>query len=155
MWHCDHYIIGHMTVTCISGDPVSLETQNGLLELLAYYGLGNTGRGGEKGVGAAVGEWGVEELGEELGKSGSEEAAAYLAREEGEKEERSLKDRPHLMQFHVRQSSSSSIFFTALFGFCFVFLSLSLSLFSTSEITHKDVEVQCVTIEISQCLHHT
>ena len=28
--------------TCLSCDPVSLEVQNGLLELLAYYGVGNT-----------------------------------------------------------------------------------------------------------------
>ena len=43
----------------------------------------------------------LEELGEELGRSGSEEAAAFLAREETEQEERSLKDRAHLMQFQV------------------------------------------------------
>ena len=129
-----------MTITCVSGDPVSVETQNGLLELLAYYGVGNhvrdgrvggvgeggVGEGGvevegvkEGGVGeggvevGGVGEGGVEvggveELGEKLGESAGEEAAAYLAREREEREEReerSLKDRAHLMQFHVSDLS--------------------------------------------------
>ena len=101
-----------MTVTCVSGDAVSLETQNGLLELLAYYGLGNPWRVGRRGSGVSVGgedgemvtegEEGVEELdrlGEELGKTGSEEAAVYLGHEAGQ--ERSNKDRAHLLQFHV------------------------------------------------------
>ena len=99
------YVIGHVTITCVSGDPVSLETQNGILELLAYYGVGNPGRGGRTEVVREEGEVGevgdLEELGEELGRSGSEEAAAFLAREETEHEERSLKDRAHLMQFQV------------------------------------------------------
>lgn len=85
-----------MPLVTVSGDPVSLETQNGLLELLAYYGLGNprmrsgvnsesgedvemgeevTGRGGEGGMVE------VDQLGEELGKHGSDEATAYLAEE--------------------------------------------------------------------------
>ena len=136
-----------MTITCVSGDPVSVETQNGLLELLAYYGVGNHVRDGrvggvkeggvevggvkeggvmvegvkeggveEGGVGeggvevGGVGEGGVEvggveELGEKLGESAGEEAAAYLAGEREEREERSLKDRAHLMQFHVSDLS--------------------------------------------------
>ena len=96
------YIIGHVIITCVLGDPVSLETQNDILELLAYYGVGNRGRGGRTEVVREEGEVGdLEELGEELGRSGSEEAAAFLAREETEQEERSLKDRAHLMQFQV------------------------------------------------------
>lgn len=73
----------HVTVTWLSGDPVSLETQNGLLELLAYYGVGNPGRGvRSEGVsGEGVGEGGMEELGKELGRNANEEAAAYLAEE--------------------------------------------------------------------------
>ena len=126
-----------MTITCVSGDPVSVETQNGLLELLAYYGVGNhvrdgrvggvkeggvmvegvkeggvkEGGVGEGGVGeggveeGGVEEGGVEELGEKLGESAGEEAAAYLAGEREEREERSLKDRAHLMQFHVSDLS--------------------------------------------------
>lgn len=99
----------------MSGDPVSLETQNGLLELLAYYGLGNWGRGGVKVKEQEEEEvekedgGNLDQLAEELGRSGSDEAAAFLAGKE--KEEvvvvaeleagRSLRDKTHLMQFQV------------------------------------------------------
>ena len=85
-----------------------METQNGLLELLAYYGIDRhpprgRGEGEVEGEPEAAGEVeDLEKLGQELGRSGSEEAAAF--REDmavQEVEERSLKDRAHLMQFHV------------------------------------------------------
>lgn len=69
----------------VSGDSVSLETQNGLLELLAFYGLGNpwepgkvrTGVNGDDVKMVRNGEVeGEEETGEGLGKNESDEEAA-------------------------------------------------------------------------------